>query len=189
MAAKESLIERASGSCELCGKTESLDAYTVGPKPGDYIEEQVLICGICQHEIKEAESLDVSHWRCLNDSMWNAEPAIQVLSYRMLKRLNSEAWARDLLDMMYMEEETKTWADSEVFDEVKIVHKDSNGEILSTGDSVVLIKDLNVKGGGFTAKRGTPVRRITLDRENENFIEGKINGQQIVILTEYVKKS
>ena len=60
MAAKDTLIERAGGSCELCGKTESLDAYTVGPKPGDYIEEQVLICGICQHEIKEAESLDVS---------------------------------------------------------------------------------------------------------------------------------
>ena len=189
MAAKDTLIERAGGACELCGQKESLDAFTVGPKPGDYIEEQVLLCGVCQHDINMAESLDVSHWRCLNDSMWNPEPAVQVLSYRMLKRLRAEDWARDLLDMMYMEEETKAWADSEVFDEEKIIHRDSNGEILSTGDSVVLIKDLNVKGGGFTAKRGTPVRKITLDRENETYIEGKINGQQIVILTEYVKKS
>jgi protein PhnA len=57
------------------------------------------------------------------------------------------------------------------------------------GDSVVLIKDLNVKGGGFTAKRGTAVRNISLVHDNHEHIEGRVNDQQIVILTQYVKKS
>jgi protein PhnA len=54
---------------------------------------------------------------------------------------------------------------------------------------VVLIKDLKVAGGGFTAKRGTPVRNIRLVADNAGHIEGKVNGQTIVILTEFTKKS
>jgi protein PhnA len=53
---------------------------------------------------------------------------------------------------------------------------------------VVLIKDLNVKGVGFTAKRGTAVHRITLVPDNDAHIEGRVEGQRIVILTEFVKK-
>jgi protein PhnA len=71
----------------------------------------------------------------------------------------------------------------------KVVHKDSNGTVLLAGDSVVLIKDLEVKGGGFTAKRGTAVRGISLVEDNPKQIEGRVNGQQIVILTQFVKKS
>jgi len=52
-----------------------------------------------------------------------------------------------------------------------------------------LIKDLNVKGGGFTAKRGTAVRGISLVADNAEHIEGRVSGQQIVILTKFVKKS
>jgi protein PhnA len=52
-----------------------------------------------------------------------------------------------------------------------------------------LIKDLAVKGAGFTAKRGTTVRNISLVPDNEEHIEGRVNGQQIVILTKFIKKS
>ena len=45
-----------------------------------------------------------------------------------------------------------------------------------------------MKGAGFTAKRGTSVRNIRLVKDNTEQIEGKINGQGIVILTQYVKK-
>ena len=69
-----------------------------------------------------------------------------------------------------------------------IVVKDANGTILQNGDSVVLIKDLKVKGSSLIAKQGTAVRRISLDRENEKFIEGKVGPTQIVIITDYVKK-
>jgi len=46
-----------------------------------------------------------------------------------------------------------------------------------------------VKGGGFTAKRGTAVRNIRLVADNAEHIEGRISGQLIVILTQFVKKS
>ncbi|MCL4132727.1 UNVERIFIED_CONTAM: hypothetical protein GTU68_038099 [Idotea baltica] len=68
-------------------------------------------------------------------------------------------------------------------------HLDSNGVALAAGDTVTLIKDLNVKGTSFTAKRGTAVRGISLVTDNPAHIEGRINGQQIVILTEFVKRS
>ena len=69
-----------------------------------------------------------------------------------------------------------------------LVHRDANGVVLTTGDSVVLIKDLKVKGSSMIAKQGTAVRRISLDHENDAFIEGKVDGVQIVLITEYVKK-
>lgn len=69
-----------------------------------------------------------------------------------------------------------------------MIHRDVNGVQLQAGDSVVLIKDLKVKGSSMVAKQGTAVRRISLDPENENYIEGKVDGQHIVIITQYVKK-
>ena len=97
--------------------------------------------------------------------------------------------------MLYLEEEVRAWAESgddsghvEAASE-SVVHRDSNGTVLSSGDTVTLIKDLNVKGAGFTAKRGTAVRGISLVQDNAAHVEGRINGQQIVILTEFVKKS
>ncbi len=74
-------------------------------------------------------------------------------------------------------------------DEDAIIHKDVNGVVLSAGDTVVLIKDLHVKGSSMIAKRGTAVRNISLDRDNAEYIEGKVDKQTIVIITAYVKKS
>ena len=70
-----------------------------------------------------------------------------------------------------------------------ITHKDSNGTFLAAGDTVTLIKDLTVKGAGFTAKRGTAVRNISLVENNPKQLEGRVNGTQIVILTEFVKRA
>jgi protein PhnA len=53
----------------------------------------------------------------------------------------------------------------------------------------VLIKDLPVKGSSMVAKRGTAVRSIRLVRDNAEQIEGRVNDQTIVILTQFVKKS
>ncbi len=123
--------------------------------------------------------------------MWSTVPAVQVMSWIMLHRLKSEGWPQALLDMLYLDEETQKWAEAtgEGSDEEAIKHIDSNGILLQNGDSVVLIKDLNVKGANFTAKRGAHVRRITLVHDNAEHIEGKIDGQHIVILTKFVKKS
>jgi protein PhnA len=66
---------------------------------------------------------------------------------------------------------------------------DSNGIPLLPGDSVTLIKNLNVKGAGFNARRETAVRNIGLVQYNTEHLEGRVRGQQIVILCHYVKKN
>ena len=153
-------------------------------------ETSILICNTCNEQIEDTEKVEPNHWRCLNDSMWSTVPAVQVMAWRMLNRLKAEGWPQDLLDMMYLEEETKEWAKAGLSDSKAdtVIHRDSNGVILEAGDSVVLIKDLKVKGSSMVAKQGTAVRRISLDHENEKYIEGKVDGQQIVIITDFVKK-
>ena len=184
------LEERSSNSCELCGSTTNLDLYEEPPSSERVDEDTILICDTCSSQIEDTDAIDVNHWRCLNDSMWSEVSAVKVVAWRMLNTLQSkgEGWAQDNLGMMYMEDTTLEWAKKAIAKTVKLVHKDSNGSVLTAGDSVVLIKDLKVKGGGFTAKRGTAMRRISLNHENEKYIEGKIDGQQVVLITDYVKK-
>lgn len=186
------LIERSGNKCELCGNADDLLVHTVSPKSDETIDSAALICRNCDKQINKLEELDANHWRCLNDSMWNENDAVKVLAWRMLNRLKGEGWPNDLLEMMYLEDEVLRWAKEsgdDLDESEKVIHKDSNGAILSQGDTVVLIKDLNVKGGGFTAKRGTAVRNISLVHDNAEHIEGKVNGQHIVILTQYTKKN
>jgi protein PhnA len=92
---------------------------------------------------------------------------------------------------MYLDEETLKWAQATGEGEEeseKIIHRDVNGVVLKAGDSVVLIKDLKVKGSSMVAKQGTTVRKISLDHDNAEYIEGKVGPTQIVIITKYVKK-
>lgn len=66
--------------------------------------------------------------------------------------------------------------------------KDCNGTILADGDSVILSKDLNVKGCSIKLKRGTAVKKIRLT-SNADEIDCKIGGTQIVLKTCFVKKA
>ena len=190
MSLQKDLETRADNQCELCAASDNLTAFLVPNAPAEGLDGHALICPTCQEQYENTDKMDANHWRCLNESMWNTNPPVQVLAWRMLHRLKGEGWPNDLLDMMYMEDATAKWAQStELMDgEEAIIHKDSNGNILTAGDTVTLIQDLNVKGANFTAKRGTAVRRISLVQENAGQIEGKIEGQHIVILTQYVKK-
>lgn len=192
MSTQSDLEARTDGKCELCSASENLAVYEIPPNSDGNADQCVLICKTCSEQIESPAQVDMHHWRCLNDSMWSQIPAVQVMAWRMLKRLSTESWAQGLLDMLYLDEETQAWAQSgaeEAIDEDAIKHIDANGVVLTAGDTVVLVKDLNVKGAGFTAKRGTSVRGISLVADNAKHIEGRINGQQIVILTEFVKKA
>ncbi|WP_457665282.1 PhnA domain-containing protein, partial [Thiolapillus sp.] len=169
MAIEQELRQRSENKCELCGVVEELSVYALPPGEGDSAEECVLLCKTCREQIEEPEKVDINHWRCLNDSMWSQVPAVQVMAWRMLTRLQDEGWPRDLLDMLYLDDETLAWAKAGAEDtdgEDDIRHVDSNGAVLEAGDTVTLIKDLNVKGAGFTAKRGTAVRGISLVADN-----------------------
>ena len=193
MSTEQILMTRSESKCELCTATDALAVFPVPPTSVDSADESVLLCATCTGQINDPETVDVHHWRCLNDSMWSQVPAVQVMSWRMLTRLSkTESWAQDALDMMYLEEETAKWAQATGegdSDEEIVRHLDSNGALLEQGDNVTLIKDLNVKGTSFVAKRGTVVRGIGLVRDNAQHIEGRVNGTRIVILTEFVKKS
>ena len=191
MSLEKELEARSEGKCEMCGKTDGLRVYDIPPIEIRTANKAVYACGTCWEQMDNPDNNEENHWRCLNDSMWSEIEAVQVQSWRMLQRLKSEGWPQDLLDMMYLEDETLKWAKAtgEDLDESeKIIHKDANGVTLEAGDSVVLTKDLNVKGANFTAKRGTAVRNISLVHNNAEQIEGKVNGQHIVILTQFVKK-
>lgn len=185
------LQKRSTNCCELCTATEQLSIYEVPPVSAGGLDGSVWICETCKTQIQDPEKTDANHWRCLNDSMWSEYRAVQALAWRMLSRLKNEGWPQDLLDMLYLDDDTLAWAKAtgEGLDESeKVIHRDVNGAILQAGDSVVLIKDLKVKGSSMVAKQGTAVRRISLDPENAEYIEGRVGAQTIVIITKYVKK-
>lgn len=185
---EKTIHERSGSQCELCTATEDLKIYQVPPtKEG--AEGSALVCKTCLEQIENPDQANPNHWRCLNDSMWSAVPAVQAIAWRMLTHLRGEGWTQDLLDMMYMDDETAEWAKALEPDEDAVIHLDSNGTQLEAGDTVVLIKDLAVKGTSMVAKRGVAVRRISLVADNPEHIEGKVDGQRIVILTKFVKKS
>lgn len=192
MSKLKELQDRSGSVCELCGITKDLSAYDLPESPNVGLDSSILVCSTCKGQIEDVTTIDPNHWRCLNDSMWSQVSGVQVMAWRMLTRLRSEGWPQDLLDMLYLDDDTLAWAKAtgEGDDEnATIKHIDSNGTVLQVGDNVVLIKDLNVKGANFTAKRGTAVRNISLVHDNPEHIGGKVNGQHIVILTKFVKKS
>jgi protein PhnA len=65
--------------------------------------------------------------------------------------------------------------------------KDTHGNLLSEGDSVKVIKDLKVRGSSGVIKRGTIVKKIRLT-EDEEEIEGKVEGSMMVLKTCFLQK-
>lgn len=69
--------------------------------------------------------------------------------------------------------------------------KDSNGNVLSDGDAVTIIKDLKIKGSSSAIKKGTKVKNIRLveDPVDGHDIDCKIDGfGAMTIKSEFVKK-
>ena len=185
MSIEETLKTRSGGVCELCGSSEDLSAYEVQPSDGT-VDKHIYICKTCKEQLEDLDNLDENHWHCLNDSMWSEVDAVKVVAYRIFSLLGNQ----DMLDMMYLEDDVKNWANQGlVAKENEIIHRDSNGVVLNAGDTVNIIKDLEVKGAGFTAKRGTAVRNISLPHDDPDHIEGRVNGVKIMILTKYLKKA
>jgi len=165
--------------------------YEVPPATQQNMDTVTLLCKTCLDQIEKREQLDAEHWKVLTETMWSEHPAVQVVAWRMLSRLRNESWASDSLDILYLDEDTLEWAkktgDHEQDGTVEF-HQDSNGTRLYDGDTVVLIKTLDVKGSSLSAKLGTVVKNIRLVADNVEQIEGKVEGQTIVILTKYLRK-
>lgn len=81
------------------------------------------------------------------------------------------------------------WNPDEIIDEDVLIVKDSNGNLLNNGDSVIVIKDLPVKGASGPIKAGTKVKNIRLTDGDHN-IDCKIDGFGAMALkSEFVKKA
>ena len=170
--------------CELCGSSEEVNVVEL--PIGDGSEEQsIYLCATCNGQIESGE-LDETHFNCLNDAMWSETPAVKVMSYILWNKLGRS----DMTDMMYLEEDELKLAEQAINAEAnKVVFRDANGVELKAGDSIVILKDLDVKGAGFTAKRGTTVTKIALPNDMDDHVEGRVNGTKIYLKTEFIKKA
>lgn len=192
MSLYENVLARSQSKCELCAETSHLSMYEIPFAKSISEDSALIVCQTCKDQIENPATINANHWRCLNESMWSEYLPVQVMAYRMLSQLKSEPWAGDLLEQLYIEDSVLEWAKAGLptADEADTTRPtiDSNGSRLVEGDSVTLIKDLDVKGAGFTAKRGTLVRNIGLTNNPEH-IEGKVNGIQIVLIAKFLKKA
>lgn len=66
--------------------------------------------------------------------------------------------------------------------------KDSNGNLLKDGDSVIVTKSLKVKGTQLTVKKGTVVKNIRLTDDPDE-VDCKVEKTRIVLRTEFLKKA
>lgn len=174
--------------CLLCASTADLVQVTLQPRrtPAD----EVTLCAACCLHLEGATLRDAAAF--LRDTIWSTDEVTQALSWRMLSRYAGEAWATELLEQVWLEEALAAWAaaglaPAAASDDALVV-RDSNGSPLAEGDAVTLIKDLEVKGAGFTAKRGTLVKGIHLTDE-AGMVEGRVNGITIVLKTQFLKKA
>jgi len=176
-------------ACDLCRSTTHLSSYKV--LPGGFGANEIAVCPGCLSALEKPDKPDSRYWRFLAEAMWSDIPAVQVLSWRILSLLKDEDWAAGCLEILYLDDDLLAWANAGFTVEVEEpaeVHRDSLGAELHTGDTVVLTRSLDVKGSSMNAKMGTVVKNIRLVSDNTDQIEGKIDGQTIVILTKYLRR-
>ena len=70
----------------------------------------------------------------------------------------------------------------------ELVVKDSNGNILKDGDSVIPIKSLPVKGTSIVLKKGLKIKGIRLTEDSEE-VDCKAEGTRVVLKTSFLKKA
>lgn len=192
MTLNAALLDRSNQQCELCGGTSLLQPYRVESVTARN-DDAIVVCEVCAGQLTEDAALDAAHWRCLQGSIWSEHPAVQVASWRMLQRLSDQAWALELLEQAYLQDDVLSWAREGAAPSADpadsgVTTLDSNGTLLLEGDSVTVIKDLDVKGTSFVAKRGTLVKNIHLSPD-PGLVEGKVNGVTIFLKTEFLKKA
>jgi protein PhnA len=70
------------------------------------------------------------------------------------------------------------------------VVRDSNGTPLATGDAVILIKDLKVKGSSIVLKKGTKIKSIRLpDGAGDHEVDCKTDQGAFMLKAEFLKKA
>ena len=107
------LTRRAKSKCELTGAAGvSLRPYEVPPVGEDPdIERTLLVSDACREMLEHPERLAGRGWQCLAEAVWSEMPAVQVVAWRMLQVLaKREDWARETLDLVFLDPEVEAWA-------------------------------------------------------------------------------
>ncbi len=108
------LVRRSRSHCELCGKNGvKLDVYELLPfEEEPFVDGCIFICDGCRKQILEPKKMIPTHWRCLNNALYSEVPAVQVMSFRILRRLEKtgERWATELLEHAYLDPGLEDWA-------------------------------------------------------------------------------
>ena len=68
------------------------------------------------------------------------------------------------------------------------VVKDANGQVLSDGDAVVLVKDLKVKGSSIVLKKGTKVKSIRIVGNGDHEVDCRLDGGSYMLKAAFLKK-
>ncbi len=187
MSTEATLLERCENKCELCSAQTTLTPYVVAPHSNVTVDHAIMLCETCKSQVEDPSTMDVNHWRCLNDSMWSQVAPVQVTAWRQLKHLSAESWAQDLLEMMYLEDDIAKWAEIGMDDDAE-KPRDVNGVELKKGDDVTVIKDLPVKGTNQVIKQGTVIRGISIG-DDPKLVSGKTNGgQSMYVIAEFCRK-
>lgn len=109
------LARRAKSKCELTGAAGvPLSAYEIPPvaKEPD-LDRTLLLSERCLEVLDDPRKLKGREWQVLAEMVWSESTAVQVVAWRMLRKLaRSEDWAREALDGVFLDEEAQTWAES-----------------------------------------------------------------------------
>lgn len=65
--------------------------------------------------------------------------------------------------------------------------KDANGNVLHDGDTVILVKDLKVKGSSITLKQGTKIKNIRLT-SGDHAVDCRIDGGSFMLKQSFLRK-
>ncbi len=110
------LARRAKSKCELTGAAGvPLRPYEVPPVANEPdLERTLLLSEACHEALERPDKLAGRGWQCLAEVVWSEMPAVQVVAWRMLERLaQSEDWAQDVIDEVFLDPDVEDWAKSE----------------------------------------------------------------------------
>ena len=110
------------------------------------------------------------------------------MSYPACPQCTSEFTYHDGLQLVCPECGHEWQAEDAAAEAEGLLVKDANGAVLADGDTVVLVKDLKIKGSSQVIKQGTKVKGIRL-QEGDHNIACKIDGSGMNLKSEFVKKA
>lgn len=92
----------------------------------------------------------------------------------------------DLLDGGHYRECATCGHEWDKDESAELVVLDANGNPLSDGDDVTLVKDLKIDGKSGRLKAGTKIKSIRLV-DGDHPIDGKVDGRGMLVKAEFVK--